>query len=146
MPDYMSSITLGGICLFLGGISAVLLATKPLRSLTRTLHQIADDWIGVPERRDASGALIAPGRPSIPAQIETLRSQVQNSHSTNLRDDVDKVGSAVKEVSAKLDEHIEIAKQSDSAQERFVGQLERFTPMLEDLHARYAGNNQRGDA
>lgn len=44
-------------------------------------------------------------------KLEAVRAQVQNSHQTNLRDDVDVIRS-------RLDEHIAIAKESDRRQDK----------------------------
>jgi len=144
MQDFLDSVTLGSIAAILGGISAILIATRPLRKLAKTFSHIAEDWNGEPERRDASGQLIAEGRPGVMARLETLRAQVQNSHSTNLRDDVDEAIKSTRQVAAALAEHIEIAKQSDAAQAELTRQVNKHLPMLEDLHRRYVGPSEGG--
>ncbi|MGO1320984.1 MAG: DUF2746 domain-containing protein [Galactobacter sp.] len=114
-----------------GGILWVLLALvliggilwRPARAVARaikSLSQLMEDWHGTPDRVDRTGAVIEPGRPGVPALLETVRSQVQNSHETNFRDDLDQVKIGIdrltRDVQAhkeKLDEHIVIAKTND---------------------------------
>lgn len=72
-------------------------------------------------------------------KLETVRAQVQNSHGSNFRDDLDANTRATKEalrhieqVAEKLDQHIGISKAKDAEQEqtaRKVSQLAaRWTP------------------
>ena len=65
-------------------------------------------------------------------ELEKVRAQVQNSHSTNLRDDVDRVKVAVDKVAEKLDEHIDIAKKYDAAQDETAKQVEKLVETLAD--------------
>lgn len=142
VPAWLGEVTVGELMVIVGGFGVVFAlvakAWKPVRRVFKTLEQIGADWNGTPERKDASGEVIAKAQPGVIAQLETLRAQVQNSHKTNLRDDIDKFG-------VKLDEHIEIAKESDASQGRVEEQLLKFTPMLEDLHKRYAPGKPAGD-
>lgn len=145
LPEWFSALTIGEIVVFLAGLGTLFLVVKkiwrPFRRIIKALEQIAADWNGTAERRDGAGVLIEAGRPGVMAQLETLRAQVQNSHRTNLRDDVDKVRDLVGELAKKLGEHIEIAKLSDESQGRVEEQLQKFTPMLEALHAKYMSDH-----
>ncbi|MFJ4286395.1 hypothetical protein ACIPY0_12185 [Paenarthrobacter nicotinovorans] len=111
MPEWMVNLTLGDMTATLLGLGVVAVAWKPVRKLLKNIDQISQDWNGTAERKDESGAVIAPARPGIPAQIETLRAQVQNSHKTNLREDLDAVHRSVKDVNKRLDEHITITEE-----------------------------------
>ena len=145
LPEWFTSLTMGEVVVFLTGLGALFLIIKkiwrPLRRIIKALEQIAGDWNGTAERRDGAGIVIEKGRPGVMAQLETLRSQVQNSHRTNLRDDVDKVHNAVGELSQKFTEHLEITRLSDESQGRVEEQLLKFTPMLEELHAKYVSDH-----
>jgi len=145
---WIARLTIGEIILWVGAIVAFVTLIrkigKPIKRLVDGLESITRDWHGVPERRDAAGMLIEPGRPGIMAQVEVLRSQVQNSHSSNLREDLDIVRDLVKGLaeqqvvlSEKLDEHIDIAKESDLNQVRLAEQLEEFTPVMKQLQEQY---------
>lgn len=144
LPEWFSSLTIGEIMVFLAGFGTLFLIIKkiwrPLRRIIKALEQIAADWNGTAERKDGAGIIIEAGRPGVMAQLETLRAQVQNSHRTNLRDDVDKVRDLVGELTKKFGEHVEIARLSDESQGRVEEQLLKFTPMLEDLHAKYVSD------
>ena len=128
LPEWITGLTLGEIFLFLAGLTAAAAAIvkllKPAYKALKNIGQIAQDWNGTPERVDGSGQVIEPARPGVMAQLETLRAQVQNSHKTNLREDIDAVHDSVKEVresvkdvNTRLDEHItttaERRKQAD---------------------------------
>jgi hypothetical protein len=144
LPEWFSSLTIGEIMVFRAGVGTLFLIIKkiwrPLRRIIKALEQIAADWNGTAERKDGAGIIIEAGRPGVMAQLETLRAQVQNSHRTNLRDDVDKVRDLVGELTMKFGEHGEIARLSDESQGRVEEQLLKFTPMLEDLHAKYVSD------
>jgi hypothetical protein len=106
---------------FLGWLGSKLL--PQIRKGTRVL----DDFLGEPAR---------PGIPARPGVIEALagmrtdvdqvKKQVQNSHKTNFRDDLDKKasGADLARVEEKLTEHMR--------------ETAEWTPMLRDLHAQYS--------
>lgn len=98
--------------------------------------RVLDDFLGEPAR---------PGIPARPGVIEALagtrhdldlvKKQVQNSHKTNFRDDLDgkaskedveAVAKALTTLASKLDEHITIAKESDRSQVEMARQMERI--------------------
>lgn len=118
-------------------VTAVAILWKPVRGavrLGRAVTQFVEDWTGREARTDpVTGAVIEPERRGVLAQLdavhtqlETVRHQVENSHKTNLRDDVDRVED-------KLDEHIDIAKDSDRQQAETAAKVER-------LYARWAAS------
>lgn len=131
---WIAKLTIGEIILWVGAVVAFVTLVrklgKPIKRIFDGLEALSRDWHGVPERRDASGQLIEAGRPGIMAQMETLRSQVQNSHKTNLREDIDAIGALVAE-------HITKCQASDAAQAKIADTLEEFTPMLRELHQQY---------
>lgn len=139
IPDF-----LGGPNGWLGMTAVLILLVaffwKPVRSgakLLRSIFLFIEDWNGSPERRDHAGAIIEKGRPGVPALLETVRSQVQNSHSTNLRDDVDTVIETVDTLSRRLEEHIQIAIKSDSAQDQTAEQVKKLVEDVGKLTNQY---------
>lgn len=142
VPEWLNGITVGELIAWVIGAAAVIGALIPaVRAVTRATKAISTflhDWNGTEDRLDRSGRLIEKGSPGIPALLETVRAQVQNSHNTNLRDDLDKI-------SKKLDEHIVISKHHDRDQTRTARTLhshlqetERWAEMLEDLHEQWS--------
>lgn len=142
LPEWVSNLTVGETIGWVIGGAAVIAALAPVvrgvyragRAIVTFLH----DWNGTEERRDRSGRIVEKGQPGIPALLETVRAQVQNSHNTNLRDDMDTI-------SKKLDEHIAISKHHDRKQNetsrklaRHVEHTEQYNEMLEDLHTRWS--------
>lgn len=115
LPEWIARLTLGEIFVFLAGLAAAVAAVfkllKPAHKALKNIGQIAQDWNGTPERVDGSGQVIEPARPGVMAQLETLRSQVQNSHKTNLREDLDEIHQSVIAVNTRLDEHITTTQQ-----------------------------------
>ena len=138
---WIAKLSVGEIILWVGGIvafwSVVKKFGKPVKKFFDAFEALMRDWHGVPERRDASGQLIEAGKPGLLAQVETLRSQVQNSHSTNLREDMDVIRDSVLALSTQLTEHIEISKENDLASAKVAETLAEFTPMLKELHQQY---------
>lgn len=137
MPGWMGGITLEWIIATLAG-AAVIWGTvrkvgKPIKRTLDTLTGFMATWNGTPEVRDESGAFVKAAVPGIPAQLETIRAQVQNSHSTNLRDDLDRLHATVDELVAKVEEHITIAKESDGRQDETERIVNRYLPMLQTL-------------
>lgn len=84
-----------------------------LVALVETLVGDADNP-GIGDRMEAQGKKLA----DMGELLESVRAQVQNSHDTNLRDDVDDLQTTVSLVHKKLDEHIAIAKESDRRQDK----------------------------
>lgn len=138
---WIAKLTIGEIILWVGAVVAftALLrkAGKPVKRLFDNFEALMRDWHGVPERRDASGQLIEAGKPGLLAQVETLRSQVQNSHKTNLREDLDVIRDTVQALGAQVAEHIAISKENDAAGAQVAETLAEFTPMLRALHEQY---------
>lgn len=108
-----------------------------LVDLVRTL--VGDSSKGIPgigDRMDAQATKLGELAEKLGEHSETLekvRAQVQNSHDTNLRDDVDGVKEAVEDLTGKLSEHITISKESDRSQAEMARQVE-------SLAARWAEN------
>lgn len=134
------------------GITAVLILLvaffwKPVRALlklVKSLMLFAEDWNGTPERKDHAGMVIEPAKPGVPALLETVRAQVQNSHRTNFRDDLDtnteetrRIGIEVRRLAKQLDEHIKIAIKSDAAQDQTAEKVERLVEDVGKLKSKY---------
>lgn len=140
MNEWLTRLTVGEIVTTLAAITAVgvviLKFSKPIRKMFKGLETIGSDWNGTPERRDASGELIEPARPGVMAQLETLRAQVQNSHDTNLRDDLDQALKGLEDVTKSLAEHITIAKKSDKQQQELAANVA-------DLHRHYGSSRAK---
>lgn len=122
-------------------VGAIAVLWKPVRAIGRgikAVQQFIADWNGTPDVHDASGAIKEHGSPGVPAMLEKVRSQVENSHHTNLRDDVDDLRGTVNQIGKKLDTHIVIADQYNEKQEETAEKVER-------LHARWAASADRPD-
>lgn len=162
MPEWLAAITWGETVLFLGGVLALAGLVKKLWKPVKSMGSFLNDWNGEPEVKDASGTVIKEKVPGVLAQIEVLRDQLQNSHQDtaipNLRDDLDtkaskkdveKVAELVESVVSKLDQHIEISKDYDAAQEitarkldEHTEQTEKWTEMLTDMHGTWSKNQR----
>lgn len=141
MPEWLTSLTVGEIVIFLSGVTIfggfVMKIWKPVRQVFKGIESFLTAWNGTPEVRDDSDTIIKLKVPGVIAQIEVLRDQLQNSHQDavipNLRDDLDTkaskedveaVAKALAVVVDKLDEHITIAKESDRSQAEMARQVE----------------------
>lgn len=134
MTEYLGEIA--------AAATAILVLLGILKKLWKPVKGIGAflaDWNGKEAREDRAGNIIEPAKPGIPALLETVRSQVQNSHRTNFRDDLDANTEAtraalerIEEVAAKLDEHIIIAKASDKAQDETARQVEKLATKWAD--------------
>ena len=147
IPDF-----LGGPNGWMGVTAALILLVvffwKPVRALWKrgkVLAQFLEDWNGTPERRDRAGGIIEKARPGVPALLETVRSQVQNSHRTNFRDDLDanteetrRIGIQMSRLAEQLDEHIKIAIKSDAAQDQTAEKVEKLVADVGKLKSKYA--------
>jgi len=109
IPDYMAGVTVGQILAFMGGASVIIgglwLLLRPVFRGVREVYRSITDLSGRPERLDAAGNLVEEAQPSLRASIHALhakdeettailnevREQVSNTHSTNLRDDLDRL-------------------------------------------------------
>ena len=106
---------------------------KPARMLGKVVKSVAafaEDWNGTPDRTDHTGAIIEKGRPGVPAILERVRAQVENSHGTVLRDDLDRSEAKLDDLSRKLDEHITYAITSD----RKLAKVEEAVEELKKHH------------
>lgn len=124
-----------GIIVAVVGLIGVLWV--PIRSAVRTLRkmgQFVDDWNGRPERRDANtGEILQQAKPSAPALLERMRHQVENSHRTNLRDDIDDLARRVN-ASAEIMQalrndltvHVAIAKGQERRQARTAEKVDQL--------------------
>lgn len=125
MPDWITDLlgvqTAAIVMIVLGIGGALWKVIRWAKPYAKAAAAFLEDWNGEPERKDPNtGEVITPGKPSAPALLERMRHQVENSHKTALRDDLDvsiRLGKEltvqVSELSAKLDQHIDIAKESD---------------------------------
>lgn len=133
----MADITLGGAVAAIGGaalvLAAVLKVGKPIKKVFAAIEKFMAAWNGTPAVEDGAGVVIEPAKPGVIATLEILRAQVQNSHSTNLRDDVDRVQRTVTELVQKVDEHITIAKASDERQDRTGQIVDEYLPKIQHL-------------
>lgn len=145
MPEWMAALTVGEIVATIVGVIAVVGVGAKVYPSARALSHRVRDLRGTPDRVDRAGNVIEPGEPSLRAQTQAIREQVENSHKTNLRDDIDKI-------TEKLDEHIEVAKDHDRYQEETSQRLEdhiqlteELMPMLTELHDRWAEHRKSKD-
>lgn len=137
MTEYLEQITVAEAVGTVGAVLAALGVIRKLWGPVRAVGAFLADWNGKEERTDRAGNVIEPAKPGIPALLETVRSQVQNSHRTNFRDDLDRNTAAtheavgrIDEVSRKLDRHIVIAKEGDIAAARTAQRVEELAEAL----------------
>lgn len=114
--------------ILLGGL--IWKPAKGFLKITKTLLAFSEDWNGTEDRLDKSGAVIEKGRPGVPALLETVRSQVQNSHGTNMRDDLDRAiatgeqnVTALTHLAKTLSQHIEEADKSVTKQDENIARI-----------------------
>lgn len=144
MPEWLAALTVEQIVGSLAGLTVVLVAVRKVWKPIKSMGSFLNDWNGEPEVKDASGTVIKEKVPGVLAQIEVLRDQLQNSHQEavipNLRDDLDtkaskddvsKVAELLATVAEKLDEHINISKNYDAAQEDTARRVEQIAARLE---------------
>lgn len=144
MPEWLAALTVEQIIGSIAGITVVLVTVRKVWKPIKSMGSFLNDWNGEPEVKDASGTVIKEKVPGVLAQIEVLRDQLQNSHQEavipNLRDDLDtkaskddvsKVAELLATVAEKLDEHINISKNYDAAQEDTARRVEQIAARLE---------------
>lgn len=110
---------------------------KPLRVIWRRLREFAvflDQWNGKPEKKDRSGQVIQHAVPGVAGRILTLEEKTERihhevtpNHGGSMKDALKRVEDSAQETAyklaettEKLDQHIEIAKESDKAQDKLV--------------------------
>ena len=132
---------LGGPNGWMGITAALILLVaffwKPVKWLARIfkfLSQAAEDWTGTKDRTDGTGAIIEKGRPGVPALLERVRAQVENSHDTVMRDDLDIVRELVERLDLKVDRHIESADKSVAQQNKAISRLTDDVGLLKNKY------------
>lgn len=110
---------------------------KPVKVVWSRLKEFAaflDQWNGKPEKKDRSGQIVQHAEPGVSARILTLEEKTERihhevtpNHGGSIKDAVKRIEDRsnetaykLAETTAKLEEHIVIAKESDKAQERLV--------------------------
>ena len=136
LPEWIRDLTVVEIIALVvavaGAVATVWKTWKMVAPFVHGISQFLSDWNGEPERKDGAGNVLEPAKPGVVAALHGLRTdvdlvkqQVQNSHKSNLREDIDKKASSkdVEELAQKVQEHIE---ESVPVRE-----------MLSELHQRY---------
>ena len=83
IPGLSALLALGVIVVGMVWLRPVLAGITRLGS---AVEGIVEDWQGEPERRDASGAVVQPGRPGLPARIKSIEEQLRVDYATLHRD------------------------------------------------------------
>ena len=83
IPGLSAFLALGVIVVGMVWLRPVLAGVTRLGS---AVEGIVKDWQGEPERRDASGAVVQPGRPGLPARIKSIEEQLRVDYATLNRD------------------------------------------------------------
>lgn len=133
MTEYLEQVTIGDAVATAAALVVALGVIRKLWAPVRAVGAFLADWNGKEERTDRAGNVIEEAKPGIPALLETVRAQVQNSHRTNFRDDLDRNTAAthkavgrIEEVAEKLDQHIVIAKESEDAADETAHKVARL--------------------
>lgn len=79
VPGLSALLALGVIVVGMMWLRPVLAGVTRLGS---AVEGIVEDWQGEPERRDASGAVVQPGRPGLPARIKSIEEQLRVDYVT----------------------------------------------------------------
>ncbi|MGP5396018.1 hypothetical protein [Arthrobacter rhombi] len=137
MTEYLKQVTIGDAVATAAALVVALGVIRKLWGPVRAVGAFLADWNGKEERTDRAGNVIEEAKPGIPALLETVRSQVQNSHRTNFRDDLDRNTAAthkalerIEHVSTKLDRHIVIAKEADAIADATKQKVEQLAEQL----------------
>lgn len=137
MTEYLKQVTIGDAVATAAALVVALGVIRKLWGPVRAVGAFLADWNGKEERTDRAGNVIEEAKPGIPALLETVRSQVQNSHRTNFRDDLDRNTAAthkalerIEYVSTKLDRHIVIAKEADAIADATKQKVEQLAEQL----------------
>lgn len=126
---------------------------KPVKNILIFLEL----WNGKDPIKDAQGNTIRKGKLGVPAllkkvseDLDEVRSQVQNHHSTNLRDDLDKLQGSVSQINTKVSEHIAISKQKEGEQEatarkldEHINQTAEYIPKIQKLYDQWGDKKRR---
>ncbi|NWN87323.1 MAG: DUF2746 domain-containing protein [Micrococcaceae bacterium] len=147
MPDHLADLTIGEIIAWVAGIGALAGVLYKIWGPIKALQNFLRDWSGKPARKDRTGRTIEDAEAGVLGKLDTMRAdldrvlkQVENSHNTNFRDDLDVVRASVERVGERLDEHIVISKDHDRFQnqtreslDQHIKSTQKWTYMLEDL-------------
>lgn len=127
------------------GIAAVLILLiaffwKPVKVIWSRLKEFGaflDQWNGKPEKRDRANGIVQHAELGVSARILALEEytkqihhEVTPNHGGSIKDAVKRIEDRgnetaykLAETTEKLDEHIDVAKESDKAQERLVADV-----------------------
>lgn len=144
MPGWIADLTVAQLVAFglfiVAVVGGIWKFGRPAVRVGRRVMDLLDLLLGTPAKTDASGAEEEPARPGLIVRLsameehqssqgqvlETVRAQVQNSHRTNLRDDLDELTRTVETLVNKFAEHIAIAKESDRRQDATAEQVRQL--------------------
>ena len=94
--DLLDAISIGEVIGWLAGIGGTIVALRWLAPLARGMRNMVADWSGEEERPGVPARLGVMARLGVQDEvIEAIRHQVENSHGTNLRDDIDRLHAAL---------------------------------------------------
>lgn len=144
LPDWAADVTLGTILAWLLAAAAVIVAfTKirralsPLVDMVQALRDFLVEWNGRPAVLDDSGAVKEKAKPGVlvrlgsleerskdtgqrvqdlESDVKTIHHEVTPNHGGSIKDQAGRTETKVDGLAAKLQQHIEIAKQSDVEQ------------------------------
>ena len=87
LREWLGAVSLLDVALTIGWVVGVAVALWRLGPLVRSglavldrFHRIADDWMGRPEEKDASGAVVRKAEPGIVARVAAIEYHVQPNH------------------------------------------------------------------
>lgn len=144
VPLSDSVFTLGLIiAVFSGATYGVVKFWKLLSPLFLDTRQFLIDWNGIPAVMDDSGAVLSPAKPSIKADVQAIKVQLENDHApVNLRHDIDtkatklqmeELSREVRALGQTMTQHIELSNERVEYEDRTLQVIQVYLPALKKL-------------
>lgn len=127
MTDWLTSLTVADTIAALIALGVIIGGLKWIVPILRGLNELLEDWRGADSRPGV------PRRPGVMERLEehatditAIRKQVENSHSTNLRDDLDRLHASVDNLGERLNESAADRKQLHLTDDEIAARLARL--------------------
>lgn len=127
MTAWLANLTVAEVIATLIALGVIIGGLKWIAPIIRGLNELLEDWRGADARPGV------PRRPGVMERLEehatdisAIRKQVENSHSTNLRDDLDRLHASVDNLGERLNESAADRKQLHLTDDEIVTRLARL--------------------